>query len=142
MENSNKPYSTARALAEEIVALSSRPAPKVAGLTDAEIEAIFHKLDGKKIIKGVDQLNWNAAVRLAFVRSIESALAGKKAAELPDAPDFETADKLMALAQEFASSWSIVGSRFDSGNEIEKANAIKAQLRASIESALAAKGDR
>jgi hypothetical protein len=62
---------------DKMLAAVAPAAPKVAGLTDVEIEAIFHKLDGRKIIQGENQLNWNAAVRLAFARAIESALAAK-----------------------------------------------------------------
>jgi Lar family restriction alleviation protein len=54
-------------------------------LSDERIEALFHALDGKKLIIGENQLNWNAVVRRAFARAIEAdlraalvAVAGKE----------------------------------------------------------------
>jgi hypothetical protein len=39
-----------------------------------------------------------------------------------------THTELMTLVQEFASAWSLVGSRFDSGDALETAEAAKAAL--------------
>lgn len=48
-----------------------------------------------------------------------------------------TLAKLMKQAQVFASAWSLVGGRFDSGNCLEEAEAAKAELREMIHAALA-----
>lgn len=45
-------------------------------------------------------------------------------------------DEIMSQAQVFASAWSLVGSRFDQGDELENAEAQKAELRALVERAL------
>ena len=41
--------------------------------------------------------------------------------------------KIMELAQEYASAWSLVGGRFDDGTQLEEAKQIKEKLRARIE---------
>ena len=46
---------------------------------------------------------------------------------------------LMAQAQVFASAWSLVGTRFDSGDEIENAESQKAALESALRLALAAR---
>ena len=48
-----------------------------------------------------------------------------------------TLAKLMEQAQVFASAWSLVGGRHDSGNGLEEAEAAKAELREMIHAALA-----
>ncbi|WP_422099131.1 hypothetical protein [Variovorax sp.] len=45
-------------------------------------------------------------------------------------------EEIMAQAQVYASAWSLVGSRFDNGDELMNAQAEKAELRALIEQAL------
>ncbi len=45
-------------------------------------------------------------------------------------------DEIMSQAQVFASAWSLVGSRFDQGDELANAQAQKAELRALVERAL------
>lgn len=50
-----------------------------------------------------------------------------------------TLAKLMEQAQVFASAWSLVGGRFDSGNGLEEAEAAKAELCEMIHDALTAK---
>jgi hypothetical protein len=44
-------------------------------------------------------------------------------------------DNIMEKAQEFASTWSLVDTRFDDGTMLEQAEERKAELRAMIESA-------
>jgi hypothetical protein len=44
---------------------------------------------------------------------------------------------LMAKVQEYASTWSLVGGRFDSGDMLQTAEQCKAELQAMIEQALA-----
>lgn len=41
-------------------------------------------------------------------------------------------DSVMTQAQVFASAWALVGSRFDSGNEMENAEQQKKELRAML----------
>ena len=48
-----------------------------------------------------------------------------------------TIDEIMSQAQEFASGWSIVGGRFDSGDALEIATESKAMLRNLIAAAIA-----
>lgn len=48
----------------------------------------------------------------------------------------QNVNDLMELAQEFASSWSIVGGKFDGGNAMDDAKVAKSELRRAIESAL------
>lgn len=50
----------------------------------------------------------------------------------------ELIDKVMEQAQVFASSWALVGSRFDRGDEIDNANEQKADLRKMVADMLAA----
>lgn len=50
----------------------------------------------------------------------------------------DTLAKLMEQAQVFASAWSLVGGRFDSGNGLADAEAAKAELREMIHTALTA----
>lgn len=45
-------------------------------------------------------------------------------------------DEIMGQAQVFASAWSLVGGRFDQGDELANAEAQKAELRALVERAL------
>jgi chromosome segregation ATPase len=45
----------------------------------------------------------------------------------------KSTDEIMEKVQEFASSWSLVGGRFDSGDMLEQAEELKANLRESIE---------
>ncbi len=45
-------------------------------------------------------------------------------------------DAIMEQAQVYASAWSLVGSRFDNGDELANAQAEKAELRALIERAM------
>lgn len=45
-------------------------------------------------------------------------------------------DQIMSQAQVFASAWSLVGGRFDKGDEMANAEAQKAELRAMIERAV------
>jgi len=47
-------------------------------------------------------------------------------------------ESLMEQAQVFASAWSLVGGRFDSGNGLVEAAAAKDELRRMLVSALAA----
>ena len=47
-------------------------------------------------------------------------------------------DSLMEQAQVFASAWSLVGSKFDNGNEKENADAAKAELRRMVEAEILA----
>lgn len=45
-------------------------------------------------------------------------------------------DAIMVQAQVYASAWSLVGSRFDTGGELANAQAEKAELRALVERVL------
>lgn len=45
-------------------------------------------------------------------------------------------DEIMSQAQVYASAWSLVGSRFDRGDELANAQAQKAELRALVERAM------
>jgi hypothetical protein len=48
------------------------PSQVPAELTDERIEAIWNSIDGKRVIAGESQLNWNAALRKAFAKAIAS----------------------------------------------------------------------
>lgn len=48
-----------------------------------------------------------------------------------------TIDQLMEQAQVFASAWSLVGGKFDSGDGIAHAETMKAELRAMLVAAIA-----
>lgn len=49
----------------------------------------------------------------------------------------ETTDKIMEQAQEFASTWALVGGRFDNGDMFTDAEQAKCELRSMVEAALA-----
>lgn len=49
-------------------------------------------------------------------------------------------DRVMEQAQVFASAWSLVGSRFDKGDGLERAEAEKTALRRMLEHAPVAPG--
>lgn len=51
----------------------------------------------------------------------------------PDYPALPTVDDVMEQAQVFASSWSLVGGQFDSGDMISDANEAKAELRKMVQ---------
>jgi hypothetical protein len=67
------------------------------------------------------------------------ALNGPPAAEPSVERDAEWVDAVMAQAQVFASAWSLVGSRFDDGEALHTAEAMKAELRAMIAAAAKAR---
>ncbi len=50
-------------------------------------------------------------------------------------------DEIMSQAQVFASAWSLVGGPFDKGDELENAQAQKAELRALVERAVLRPGE-
>lgn len=49
----------------------------LAGLTDEEIDAVWEGLDGRAIIQGESQINWNRSLRRALVRGAILAAAKK-----------------------------------------------------------------
>jgi hypothetical protein len=61
----------------------------------------------------------------------------KSALEKIEAAEPEWVDRAMTLAQEFASSWSLVGGRFDSGDQLEIAEDSKERLRTLLQSVAA-----
>ena len=44
-----------------------------------------------------------------------------------------TTDEIMSMAQEFASAWSLIGSRFDNGHGMEYAEEARAALFKAVE---------
>jgi hypothetical protein len=67
------------------------------------------------------------------ITAIKQALAAQPAApkgwKLVPVMPAAWIDSVMEQAQVFASAWSLVGSRFDSGNEMKNAEQAKAELR-------------
>ena len=67
-----------QAAIDYVIALLAKPS-QARELSNAEIEALWQSLDGKSIITGENQLNWNRLVRMAFARAITSAINAKGA---------------------------------------------------------------
>jgi hypothetical protein len=71
------------------------PAPQQSELTDERIEAIWNSIDGKAVITGENQMNWNSALRRAFACAIERELAkAAPAAPVQRIPDMLTVETI------------------------------------------------
>ena len=68
--------------------------------------------------------------RTSFAKRVDEIF--KQALEQPVQEPVAWVDSVMEQAQVFASAWSLVGGRFDSGNGLEEAKQAKAELRAML----------
>jgi hypothetical protein len=93
----------------------------------AVIQQMVDALDhADELLGGNDTLVMNGAAAGRWLLEQPAAPKGWKLVPVMPAAWI---DSVMEQAQVFASAWSLVGSRFDSGNEMENAEQAKAELR-------------
>lgn len=87
----------------ELIALAERTTSPVSQMTESQIDAVWDSLDGKAIIQGESQCNWNRALRREFARAILVAAAPQ--AQAPAAPVAEPVVDTAELATELERQW-------------------------------------